>query len=129
MKALTPKEIFEALLAGEILVDIHSDDIIMHMKGNKLFDGHGEEIVEEVSLVDWKIKSKIVVINDRVIQAPIITPLVMNVAYYYVDFDSFSFANTDVWTDSDIDRMRLKRGLIHLSRFDAEAMAKALLNY
>lgn len=64
------------------------------------------------------------------VSRPAREPLQSGQIYYTPTFDlNYSECITYIWTDYDTDKVRLARGLVHLTKEDASLHTKALLSF
>lgn len=80
---------------------------------------------ESVDPKQIRIKPKTRTINGIVVPEPYFGPMETSQEYYMADCDGDRDYRHSVWANDEWDKLRLKRGLIHLSRENAEAWAKA----
>ena len=82
---------------------------------------------------DYRRKPRTISINGYEVPDPVREPLGENDVYYYVTFGSLYTANgasESRWCDAaGVSRLRLDKGIIHLTREAAEIHAKALLSF
>lgn len=124
---LNHREVLEALLAGETLVDLEDDKITRRLDGDNIIDQNsiGEDVI---ALIDWKIKPRTITINGYEVPEPL-SNLVITERYYLpylpdgniyeFTFDNY-IINSNRW---------VTLGLVHKTREAAELHLKALLSF
>jgi hypothetical protein len=126
-KMLNHREVLEALLAGETLVDLYDDKITRRLDGDSIIDQNS--ISEDaIALIDWKVKPKTININGYKVPEPIrIRPRKDELCYIPYLSDSkvqeFNFA------DSITSSRWFNQGLLHKTREAAELHLDALLSF
>jgi hypothetical protein len=124
---LNHREVLEALLAGETLVDLYDDKITRRLDGDSIIDQNS--ISEDaIALIDWKVKPKTININGYKVPEPIrIRPRKDELCYIPYLSDSkvqeFNFA------DSITSSRWFNQGLLHKTREAAELHLDALLSF
>ena len=129
---LNHREVLEALLAGETLVDVNDKEITLRFDGDTLVATGGyylsAESVEDVCLLDWKVKPRTININGY--EVPVPSRAKPNrgdtcyIAYLPDDrVNEFKFQN------GVIDCRWFKQGLLHKTREAAELHLEALLSF
>jgi hypothetical protein len=82
---------------------------------------------------DYRRKARTININGFEVPEPVREPLGESDAYYYVSFESLftdNGASESRWYEAaGVSRLRLDKGIIHLTREAAELHAKALLSF
>jgi hypothetical protein len=126
-KMLNHREVLEALLAGETLVDVADSGITIRFNGTNILDQESEE-QETICLFDWKIKPRTININGYEVPEPIrIRPRKDELCYIPYLSDSkvqeFNFA------DSITSSRWFNQGLLHKTREAAELHLEALLSF
>lgn len=109
------------------------DLIKAFVDGEKIsvYDYSGDESYTFIgNIKDYKIKPKTITVNGFEILAPVRVELNDN-EYYYIpsptNFNKDVFSECFVWDSDNSDKMFLERGLIHLTKENATAHAKAML--
>jgi len=128
---LNHREVLEALLAGETLVDIHDSSVTLRFDGDTLVATGGyyqpTGCVVDVCLPNWKIKPRTININGYEVPEPL-SNLVITERYYlpYLpDGNIYEFT-----FDNSINSNRwITLGLVHKTREAAELHLKALLSF
>lgn len=122
------KEVFEALLAGETLVN-HTMNVVTievtldkngYLIGDSLLDIHLPHV--------WSIKPKFITINGHKVPEPLRTPPKLDERYYLADPIAINLYGSYIWKDQDSEQVWLRKGLIHLKEESAIAHAKAILS-
>jgi hypothetical protein len=124
---LNHREVLEALLAGETLVDIHDSSVTLRFDGDSVVDQYSI-YKESISLLDWKVKPRTININGYKVPEPIrIRPRKDELCYIPYLSDSkvqeFNFA------DSITSSRWFNQGLLHKTREAAELHLEALLSF
>jgi hypothetical protein len=124
---LNHREVLEALLAGETLVDLEDDKITRRLDGDNIIDQNsiGEDVI---ALIDWKIKPRTITINGYEVPEPL-SNLVITERYYlpYLpdgNIYEFTFDNSIINSNRWV-----TLGLVHKTREAAELHLKALLSF
>ena len=126
---LNHREVLEALLAGKAVRDIVDEDMLVYLgTDGRLYD-QKNTVIGSLYLGDWKLSPETIEING--IKVPkgetvvpdrgdtLVTPVIHDHIYYYkID-----------WNDSQLHHDLLSKGLLHLTKEDAIAHAKALLSF
>lgn len=126
------KEMFEAILAGEILISIYNQEY-------KLIEG--ELCVKHPNEDTWsiysygfphyenvEIKKRTINVNGFEVPEPERKPLKLNQTYYITDLTELCQSDF-TWEDDFYDNKWLKAGMIHLSQENAILHANALLSF
>ena len=126
------KELFEALLAGEILecAEGLGKTIFLSPDGFVQIEGHAGFPSKSLLYSDWEIRPKTININGFEVPEPVKTPLKYNTVYSIPSITQLEgrfFQRT--WFNDNIDHYYLNSGLIHLTKEAAELHAKALLSF
>jgi hypothetical protein len=124
---LNLREVLEALLAGETLVDVADSGITIRFNGTNILDQESEE-QDTICLFYWKIKPKTITINGYEVPEPIrIRPRKDELCYipYLSDGKVQEFNFTDSITSS----RWFKQGLLHKTREAAKLHLEALLSF
>jgi hypothetical protein len=124
---LNHREVLEALLAGETLVDVADSGITIRFNGANILDQESEE-QETICLFDWKIKPRTININGYEVPEPL-SNLVITERYYlpYLpdgNIYEFTFDNSIINSNRWV-----TLGLVHKTREAAELHLKALLSF
>jgi hypothetical protein len=129
---LNHREVLEALLAGETLVDIHDISVTLRfdedtlITTNSLGDFSGS--VDSICLFDWEVKPRTININGYEVPEPInATPRVGDTCYMAYLPDNKVKQLTFTYTV--IDCRWLKQGFLHKTREAAELHLEALLSF
>lgn len=124
------KEMFEALLEGEILESFNAD-ILYKLENGVLHTCHKpnddwKESSHFPHPINVQIKQKTIDINGFVVPEPVkLGQLKEGAAYYYLRIS----ASSSSWDNDIIDKDRLACGVIHATKEAAELHAKALLSF
>ena len=125
---LNHKEVLEALLAGKVLRDVVDKDIIVFKGTNgRLYDDEGEPL-EELYLNGWELIPETININGIEVPMPERKELICNTLYYIPNPDHLDLYAFCFWCNNMSDKLRLERGLIHLTKENAIAHAKAIIS-
>jgi hypothetical protein len=124
---LNHREVLEALLAGETLVDVADSGISIRFNGTNILGQESDE-QETICLFDWKIKPRTITINGYEVPEPIRVKPRLGDKYYIVflpidTVESYSFA------DNPTDNRWFKLGFLHKTREAAELHLEALLSF
>ena len=124
---LNHREVLEALLAGETLVDVADSGITIRFNGTNILDQESEE-QETICLFDWKIKPRTININGYEVPEPL-SNLVITERYYlpYLpdgNIYEFTFDNSIINSNRWV-----TLGLVHKTREAAELHLEALLSF
>lgn len=126
------KELFEALLAGEILTS-HRGNYTLQLLNNNIKLGYHEIPPKDylnLTKYNWKIKPKTININGFEVPEPCKTPLPLNTIYFIPMLDLCETKHARIfWSDRERDNYNLTTGLVHLTPEAAELHAKALLSF
>lgn len=125
----TDKEVFEALLAGEILLGQGCEYKLE--KGVLMVKGFGRWKPADYGCprrTSVQIKKRTININGFDVPEPERKPLKLNQTYYLTDLTEL-WQSDFTWEDDFDDNKWLKAGIIHLSKENAELHAKALLSF
>lgn len=124
---LNHREILEALLAGETLVDLYDDKMTRRLYGDRIIDQNSLS-GDSIALLDWKIKPRTININGYEVPEPTRVKPKHGEPYYIVyltDAKVHSFNFTDTTSE---DRW-FRQGLLHKTKEAAELHLKALLSF
>jgi hypothetical protein len=125
---LNHKEVLEALLAGETLVDLQDKNISLRLDGNIIID----EVLRKKSniiLGSWEIKPKTININGFEVPEPVRKPLDNGESYYLAGITKIDSDCVATWHNNLCDYNWLQKGLIHLTKEAAILHTKALLSF
>lgn len=134
-KNLTARELFEALLKGETIIEKESDNIFKtewRLEGEHILStartGNGRLL--DIPLTNLMIKPRTININGFEVPEPCRKPLNKGTVYYYFEpFIPKDNVDSLLWVDDDIDRKLLGLGIIHLTKENAIQHIKALLSF
>jgi hypothetical protein len=124
---LNHREVLEALLAGETLVDLYDAKITRRLDGDSIID---ENFIREnaIALLDWKIKPKTININGYEVPEPIrVKPRVGDI--YYIASLTSGIVQSYFFGDNTIETRWFNQGLAHKTREAAELHLEALLSF
>ena len=123
MKELTPQEALQAIIDGkkvECLLDgSDSWDSLLLLTARVLVNPHNK----------FRLAQEMVTIGDVSFPKPESDPLELGTKYWIagLSYEYYSPPIPIIWEDDSQDRIMLKRGLVHLSRENANAHGKALI--
>ena len=124
MKKLTPRETFQAILDGKKVEYRHPrlDWTILKPNSFKL-----SKLLE--SEFQFRLSQEMVTIGDVSFPKPESEPLELDTKYWLAElsYECYTTTGPMYWEDDSQDRIYLKRGLVHLTRENASAHAKALI--
>ena len=124
---LNHREVLEALLAGETLVDVADSGITIRFNGTNILDQESEE-QETICLFDWKVKPRTISINGYEVPEPIrVRP--RKDELYYIPYLTDSKVQAFKFAESITTRRWFKEGLLHKTKEAAELHLKALLSF
>lgn len=136
---LNHREVLEALLAGKVLRDVADKDIIVFMGADgklygaegKLYGGIKEEIVpiEELYLNGWELAPETIKIKGIEVPKPETNKPKQGARVYIPSLQDTTYFHHIYWDNSAFHYDLLTKGLIHLSKENAIAHAKALLSF
>jgi hypothetical protein len=126
-KMLNHREVLEALLAGETLVDVNDKEITLRFDGDSIVGEYSTRLAS-IALVDWEIKPKTININGYEVPEPL-SNLVITERYYlpYLpdgNIYEFTFDNSIINSNRWV-----TLGLVHKTREAAELHLEALLSF
>ena len=78
------------------------------------------------SACEFRLKPRTITVNGREVQAGEEKPPIGE--FFFVDIESSDCFGSTVWVGKRLDRLRLERGLVHLTKEAAIAHARAMLN-
>ena len=129
---LNHREVLEALLAGETLVDVNDKEMTLRFDGDTIaitdslygFSGSAEDIC----LLDWEVKPKTININGYEVPEPIrVRP--RKGELYYIPYLTDSKVQAFKFAESITTSRWLKEGLLHKTKEAAELHLEALLSF
>lgn len=128
-KMLSVKEVFEALLKGEVLVDItdRTTKIYLDTEGN-LRDEDGD-VVRDISLYDWIIETKTININGYEVPEPIRAVPKIEETYYAASLENGIVKEYKFQYGGTICSDLFKRGILHSTKGAAKLHLNALLSF
>jgi hypothetical protein len=129
---LNHREVLEALLAGETLVDVNDKEITLRFEGDTLVatGGYYQPLgsVVDVCLVNWEVKPRTININGYEVPEPIrIKPRVGD--KFYTVYLSAGTVECFTFDDSITSNRWFNQGLAHKTREAAELHLEALLSF
>ena len=127
MKLLTPQETLQAIVDGVKLEYKWSDNSEW-----KDFDPVCSSIsIESIfkKFFVFRLRQEMITIGDVSFPKPESEPLEIGTEYWVAEpsYRNCISQNPYIWDDDDIDRRYLRRGLVHLTRENAIAHTKALI--
>jgi hypothetical protein len=129
---LNHREVLEALLAGETLVDVNDKDITLRfdedtiVTTDSLYRFSGS--VEDICLSDWEIKPRTININGYEVPEPIRVSPEVGKVYYVVCLPDISVENYTFYNGHPETKW-FSQGLLHKTREAAELHLEALLSF
>jgi hypothetical protein len=124
---LNHREVLEALLAGETLVDVADSGITIRFNGTNILDQESEE-QETICLFDWKIKPRTITINGYEVPEPMrVKPSLGD--KFYITFLTNNTIESYFFSDSSTENRWFKLGFLHKTREAAELHLEALLSF
>jgi hypothetical protein len=124
---LNHREVLEALLAGETLVDVADSGITIRFNGTNILDQESEE-QETICLFDWKIKPRTININGYEVPEPMrVKPSLGD--KFYITFLTNNTIESYFFSDSSTENRWFNQGLAHKTREAAELHLEALLSF
>jgi hypothetical protein len=124
---LNHREVLEALLAGETLVDVADSGITIRFNGTNILDQESEE-QETICLFDWKIKPRTITINGYEVPEPMrVKPSLGD--KFYITFLTNNTIESYFFSDSSTENRWFKLGFLHQTREAAELHLEALLSF
>lgn len=129
---LNHREVLEALLAGETLVDVNDKEVTLRFDGDTLVATNSyyrcAESVEDVYLLDWKIEPRTININGYEVPEPIRVKPRLGDKFYTV-YLSAGTVECFTFDDSVTSNRWFNQGLAHKTREAAELHLEALLSF
>ena len=121
------REVLEALLAGETLVDMLDENITLRLDGGIIIN---ESLREKGNIIlrNWKIKPKTININGFEVPEPVREPLSIGDEYFTPTVLGDKACQIN-WRNDGNCMKRLKNGLVHLTKEAATLHSKALLSF
>ena len=122
-KLLTPQEALRAIIDGKkvecLLEGLENWDSILLFTTGVLVNPRNK----------FRLSQEMVTVGDVSFPKPESEPLEINTEYWIAElsYGYYATANPTLWVDDSQDRLYLKRGLVHLSKENAIAHAKALV--
>lgn len=127
---LNHNEVLEALLAGKVLRDVVGKDIIVFKGTNDILYNEDGKPLEELYLNGWELAPETIEINGIEVPKPETTAPSCGTRFYIpVLHDVTELYAKLFWNNSKLLHEFLAKGLIHLSKDNAIAHAKALLSF
>jgi hypothetical protein len=129
---LNHREVLEALLAGETLVDVNDKEITLRFNGDtivttdSLYGFSGS--VEDICLLDWEVKPRTININGYEVPEPIRVRPEAGEVYYVVRLPD-SHITKYAFYNGHPETTWLSQGLLHKTREAAELHLEALLSF
>jgi hypothetical protein len=137
------KELLEALLASKVLISedteyaiqLQGDDVKVLKCPNEMCIGLNlsdtQDRLLDITQMYWKIKQETILINGIEVPTPEKEIPMVGTKYYIPSFhhllsDTVQFFT---WAGNEADGLRLSNGLIHLTKENTTAHAKALLSF
>ena len=125
---LNNKEVLEALLEGKVLRDVNESSLLVYMgTDGTLYDEEGTRYCN-LPLQDWELIPETININGIEVPMPERKELICNTLYYIPNPDHLDLYAFCFWCNNMSDKLRLERGLIHLTKENAIAHAKAIIS-
>ncbi|MDO4441357.1 MAG: hypothetical protein Q4B81_04165 [Moraxella sp.] len=126
MKLLTPQETLQAIIDGK-RVEIRGA-IDSHNSGWKPLNEHEIHIrVLTNGLFIFRLAKETITIGDVSFPKPESSPPKQGTKYWAVSITAHYIPPLRIWEDDNIDKSYLAHGLVHLSKENAIAHAKALI--
>jgi hypothetical protein len=126
---LNHREVLEALLAGKVLRDVVDIDIIVFKGTDGKLYNEEEAPITELYLEGWELSPEVIEINGiEVPKGETVVPASGSRLFLPVIHDPTYFQCID-WNGSSLHHDFLSKGLLHLTKEDAIAHAKALLSF
>lgn len=122
---LTPQEALQAIADGKKLeYKWSSAGDWRHF--NRFNNGVSIEAILRSNCI-FRLSREMITIGDVSFPKPVSKALEEGQKYFIPDLTVTRLYYTSQWCDTDLDNLRLKRGIIHLSEEDAVAHSKALI--
>lgn len=132
---LNHKEVMEALLAGKVLVDTYDKTVKIRLKDSVLeildgIKGWQTWIDDGITLLDWKLEPETININGHEVPKPITDKdqIIGNVYYVVATTQEHLHYAIGMHSTGALDEW-IKRGIVHSTKENAIAHAKALLSF
>jgi hypothetical protein len=129
---LNHREVLEALLAGETLVDVNDKEITLRLDSGTIavtdseFELSGD--VDSICLLDWEVKPRTININGYEVPEPIRVKPSLGDKFYTV-YLSADIVECFTFEDSMTCNRWFNQGLAHKTREAAELHLEALLSF
>ena len=124
---LNHREVLEALLAGETLVDLYDGELTLRLDEDSVVSQYSI-YQESIDLLDWKVKPKTISINGHEVPEPIRVKPNRGDNFYTV-YLSAGTVECFTFDDSMTCNRWFNQGLAHKTREAAELHLKALLSF
>jgi hypothetical protein len=129
---LNHREVLEALLAGETLVDLNDKEVTLRLDSDTIVATHNHfELsgsVDSICLFDWKIKPRTININGYEVPEPMRVKPNSGDKFYAV-YLSAGTVECFTFDDSMTCNRWFNQGLAHKTREAAELHLEALLSF
>ena len=126
----TDKEVFEALLAGEILLGQGCEyKLEKGVLMVKVFDRWKPADYGYPHRTNVQIKKRTININGHEVPEPLRIAPSAGTTCWVLAIENLNYSDRFIWRNDNIDNRWLKRGLIHLSPEAAILHANALLSF
>ena len=124
---LNHREVLEALLAGETLVDLNDSEMTIRFDGDSLVDQYSI-CLQSMALLDWRVKPKTININGYEVPEPMrVSP--KKDELYYIPYLTDSKVQAFKFAESITTSRWLEEGLLHKTKEAAELHLEALLSF
>ena len=124
MKLLTPPEVVQALMDGKDVEELRPG-------GDKWYKVRHLGILSVSALIDpdckFHLAQEMITVGDVSFPKPVSKPLRMGETYFFPSLIETGLVNWFEWTDDRLDFNLLKSAMVHLSKENAIAHAKALI--
>lgn len=122
MKLLTPEEVLQAIKDGKKVEYLYGkEDEWYELKD---FDFTVENLLD--SYYSFRLAQEMITIGDVSFPKPLTDKPSINTKYYYPS-SYFHLFDNGFWNNTELDCHRLKLGMLHLTKENAIAHAKALI--